>query len=149
MKKLILWSAALLCNIAVFGQNGTTIDEYNYLTKGLKIQSESGLDKKVGYRMDLIYSREFNDYKFEISNFVFVESSDLRAMSIKIFSPITKKTYYVCVPVNNDVLVKQNFEYTSLFTPELSKAYAAALGDCLTKTSLGFMDLHKTSGKPQ
>lgn len=147
MKKIIL--LLLFVSTSVFSQSGTSIDEYNYLTKGLKLQSESGLDTKKGYRMDLIYTREFNNYKFEISNFVLVESSDLRAISIKVFSPITKKTYYVCLPLNNDVLVKQNFQYISLFTPELSQAYAAALGDCLTRTSAGFMNLHKSSGKPQ
>lgn len=147
--KIFLLAGMLLFNVAVFAQSGTTADEYNYLTKGLKLQTESGLDTKKGYRMDLIYTREFNNYKFEISNFVLVESSDLRAVSVKAFSPITKKTYYVCIPLNNDALVKQNFQYISLFTPELAQAYAAAVGDCLTRTSAGYMNLHKSSGKPQ
>lgn len=36
----------------------TTMEEYNYLTKGLKIQIDSGLDMKKGYAIDTIYDNE-------------------------------------------------------------------------------------------
>ncbi len=42
--------ATLLCISTSFGQ-GTTLEEYNYITKGYKIQTESGLDMKKGYTL--------------------------------------------------------------------------------------------------
>lgn len=50
MKKLFY--LLLFISISVFSQNrNTTIEEYNYITKGYKIQVESGLDMKSGYTL--------------------------------------------------------------------------------------------------
>ena len=47
MKKATLILAAAFFSVTLFGQ--TTEEEYNYLTKGYKVQIESGLDMKKGY----------------------------------------------------------------------------------------------------
>lgn len=47
MKTLLFLALLMVCTIA-FTQ-GTTQEEYNYVTKGYKIQQESGLDMKKGY----------------------------------------------------------------------------------------------------
>lgn len=47
MKKSTLILAAAFFSVTLFGQ--TTEEEYNYLTKGYKVQIESGLDMKKGY----------------------------------------------------------------------------------------------------
>lgn len=50
MKKLFY--LLFLFSISVFSQKrSTTIEEYNYITKGYKIQLESGLDMKSGYTL--------------------------------------------------------------------------------------------------
>lgn len=49
MKSILILVAAMICSLAGYSQ--TTLEEYNYLTKGYKIQIESGLDMKKGYRM--------------------------------------------------------------------------------------------------
>ncbi len=149
MKKIILLSGMLLFNLSVFAQSGTTVDEYNYLTKGLKLQSESGLDTKKGYRLDAVYKREFNKYQITISNLVLVESSDVKAISVKAFSPVTKQTHYICIPVNNDELSVKHLEMVSLFTLQLAQAYSAAIGDCLSRTTTKYMEYHKSVAKTQ
>lgn len=40
----------IICSAATFAQ--TTLEEYNYVTKGYKIQLEGGLDMKKGYRFE-------------------------------------------------------------------------------------------------
>jgi hypothetical protein len=45
MKKILL----LLLGLPVFACAQTTMDEYNYMTKGYQVQRESGLDMKRGY----------------------------------------------------------------------------------------------------
>ena len=48
MKRVILSFVAIIASVFAIGQ-GTTLEEYNYVTKGYKIQIESGLDDKAGY----------------------------------------------------------------------------------------------------
>lgn len=45
--KLILTSVFAIVSVVCFSQ--TTQEEYNYITKGYKVQIESGLDMKKGY----------------------------------------------------------------------------------------------------
>lgn len=160
MKKLLL-AGMLLFNLVIFAQATkdaaysateairTTDEEYNYLTKGLKLQLDSGLDTKKGYRLDAVYSREFNKFSFVVSNLVLVESSDLKAISVKIYSPITSQTYYICIPVNNPELTAKHFQNISLFTQPLAQAYGTAMGDYLTMISTKFMNYHKSVVKQQ
>lgn len=55
MKKVIIIFISILFSANLFAQTATqkikptTQEEYNYVTKGYKIQSESGLDMKKGY----------------------------------------------------------------------------------------------------
>lgn len=49
MKKIKLLSILLFSVLVSFGQ--TTQEEYNYITKGYKVQIESGLDMKKGYSL--------------------------------------------------------------------------------------------------
>jgi len=54
MKKITTYVTALMLTIlfattSIFGQ--TTQEEYNYITKGYKVQVESGLDMKKGYTL--------------------------------------------------------------------------------------------------
>lgn len=51
MKKLFIILGILFINLS-FGQ--TTQEEYNYITKGYKVQLESGLDMKKGYTLKVL-----------------------------------------------------------------------------------------------
>ena len=48
MKKAILVFGLFILTLSAFCQN-TTREEYAYMTKGIKVQMESGLDMKKGY----------------------------------------------------------------------------------------------------
>ena len=47
------------------GENDLTQEEFNYLTKGLKVQEESGLDMKKGYVLQEVYSKKIGLYTFK------------------------------------------------------------------------------------
>lgn len=59
MKKLLF--VALLF-IPFFGNAQTTLEEWNYVTKGYKIQIESGLDMKKGYNIKHVGSYTYDNY---------------------------------------------------------------------------------------
>lgn len=70
MKKLLFLTVFLMTAILSISQ-GTTLEEYNYLTKGYKIQLESGLDMKRGYRIkdvgedfEIMYNTRFEGKKY-------------------------------------------------------------------------------------
>lgn len=69
MKNLLLLGL-VLSSLCLFGQ--TTMEEYNYLTKGYKIQMESGLDMKKGYSM-----REVDEWGTKRDDGSFIRSSKL------------------------------------------------------------------------
>jgi hypothetical protein len=52
MKKIVLILTVFISNLCFSQTTGTTIEEFNYLTKGYKIQIESGLDMKKGYTLN-------------------------------------------------------------------------------------------------
>lgn len=51
MKKTLVLIIASL-TITINGISQTTLEEYNYITKGYKVQIESGLDMKKGYEFE-------------------------------------------------------------------------------------------------
>lgn len=159
MKKLLL-AGMLLFNVVLFAQSTmrepifyasetvkTTEEEYNYLTKGLKIQEDSGLDMKKGYQLDAIYKREINKFNFVISQLVLLETKEVKAISVKAYSPVTLQTYYLCIPLNNAELTNKYFEYIRLFTPALCQAYAVAMSDNLAIVTSRLMDFRKNTVK--
>lgn len=98
MKKLFALAVVIL--VATISKAQTTIDEYNYVIKGYKIQIESGLDMKKGY---------------EISNMGTEATAERRVILKKLVRTNTKKTAaymleyklgnnpaeYICIPSPN------------------------------------------------
>ena len=48
----------------------TTMEEYNYMTKGYKIQVESGLDMKKGYYFEDMGDHKIGNYVFNVKKLV-------------------------------------------------------------------------------
>lgn len=105
----------------------TNQKEYNYLTKGLKIQRESGLDIIDGYRLVDGGQLIVGQYGFNFSILVSAAAQDLKAISVVVNSGVTKSTYYVCIPVNNAVLLNDYVAVISQFSPALTNAFNVAL----------------------
>lgn len=92
----------------------TTLEEYNYMTKGYKIQVESGLDMKKGYYFNEIGEHQIGNYHFTIKNLVRENLRQLAGTLIISRSDVTSKVYYSAIPVNNPELMK-------LYASEIAK----------------------------
>ena len=75
----------------------TTEKEYNFLTKGLRIQKDSGLDIIDGYKLVPFNEYKANNYIFNLQKLVNT-AGDFRAYSLIITSRVSGTTYYLCIP---------------------------------------------------
>ncbi|MBB1194998.1 hypothetical protein DNC80_15135 [Flavobacterium sp. SOK18b] len=150
MRKIIL-TAFCLATFSSYAQStaevtsaSTNQKEYNYLTKGLKIQRESGLDIIAGY--DLLEAGKVSigtQYSFSFSNLIEKSTGNLKAISVVVTSTVTKSTYYLCIPVNNLKLFSEYTDYTYQLSPELAKAFNSALAVQYSNISSRFSDKNK------
>lgn len=119
-----------------FGQEAsTTVEEYNFLTEGLKDIKSKGLDqKKDGYALEVFFETIPNykvkskvSYKFRtLKN----SKGELKALGVEmIFSPTSSNFY--CIPINNAELSKKYVkEFDNLMTltqQQMHMAVAEAL----------------------
>ncbi len=99
MKKLLTLTAiTLILSSGLFAQ--TTQEEYNYLTKGYKVQViEQGGDIKKGYELvdvEKAYSGERTAY---LKKFVKVTGATKKTVAhLIIYERLTLPTQYLCVP---------------------------------------------------
>lgn len=113
MKQLFL----LLCVISyTFASSqikkGTTSEEeFNYMSKGYKAQIESGLDMKTGYTVDSGTDIKSGTYNFTYIKFFKITTNEnvLVGTIVKAKSNNYGNTYWFCIPVNNDILLKKSF----------------------------------------
>lgn len=78
---------ALLFLINVVGfsqesQNSTTEEEYNYMTKGYRVQTESGLDMKKGYRFGEYEVIPVGNYSFEVKPLIREAQNELAGILV-------------------------------------------------------------------
>ena len=79
----------------LFAQNGTSLEEYRYLTKGYAYQIEMGLDaQKNGYEITKLYTCK-NNVKF--SGLYSTDSGELKAI-VAMLSPNTEQPKFICLP---------------------------------------------------
>jgi len=103
MKRIFTFFAALLVlSVVSFGQ--TTQEEYNYITKGYKVQIESGLDMKKGYSLKdlgdwgLTFGAEKRNVEFK-GLYRTNETKPCAIMMIYKRTDISNgATYYICIP---------------------------------------------------
>ncbi len=100
----------------------TTAEEYNYLTKGYKIQIESGLDMKAGYTLV-----DKGNYQTSTRSCVFKalmkKGSTKPSGTLCIFHALHNVTYYFCIPADGSPNELWNEYYGSL--KQLDNAEAA------------------------
>ena len=95
--------ATLIGFIMIFSfssaRSQTTPEEYNYLTKGYKIQLDAGLDMKSGYSFTDIGT--FNTQQRSCTFKALVkQSSNKKVATLCIFHAANNDTYYFCLPTN-------------------------------------------------
>lgn len=100
MKKLQLFALLFTLSVAAIAQ--TTETEYNYLTKGYKIQLESGLDMKKGYSF-----KNTGDWSVDYPNFkrvvefkaLYRDNDSIPCATLMILKRTdTNFEEYICIP---------------------------------------------------
>lgn len=144
MKKLVL-IGLLFVGLNCLGQqsgkwnqepfkDATTEKEYNYLTVGLENQLANGYDTIDGYLLQNCMSEKIGAYNFDVKYLVDKNTDKLKALSVVIKSDVTRKTYYVCVPIKNQVLTEKYWQFLNLFDAPMAKSYAYAMSTLYTQT---------------
>ena len=111
MKNLFLTAICLLASYLASAQ--TSLEEYNYLTKGYKMQIESGLDMKKGYSF-----KEIAQYKNQKRTCTFKglinDASHKQVGTLAIYQAANGLTYYFCIPALGSDEKLFNAYWTSL-----------------------------------
>ena len=105
MKKSIL-IFALLLSAVTFVKSQTTEEEYNFITKGYKVQLESGLDMKKGYTLKDLGSWSLNfgtDGTRDASFKGLYKDNATKPCAIMLIykRPSTGYTEYYCIPTTD------------------------------------------------
>lgn len=123
MKNRFLLFLVLFAGNLVFSQsedwlNPTTLEEYNYLTKGYKIQIESGLDMKNGYVLKNFDNKFFHNISIydkkqsrKVDFKLLYRDNEKRPCAALMILTRVETNYkeYLCIPSWNNELWK-NFE---------------------------------------
>ncbi|HEY3390408.1 MAG TPA: hypothetical protein VGK38_12590, partial [Prolixibacteraceae bacterium] len=119
MKSLLFM--LIFLSFTAFGQismskiTPTTEEEYNYLTKGYKIQIESGLDMKKGYKLQVLDKKKESYYTFQIQALIREEKNEIAGLLLIANSEISGKTYYLCIPQQNEQLLNRYYADINLW----------------------------------
>ena len=117
---------------------GTTTEEYNYMTKGYKIQLSSGLDMKNGYSFDNLGTINKDNYGFNFQVLMRTEQNEMAGVLITAKSGVSGRTYYLALPFNNDEL-KLYFENdVKNWDESMTTAFAQAMSEVNSKLLINY-----------
>jgi hypothetical protein len=102
----------------------TTEEEYNYITKGYEIQINNGSDTKKGYKFSQIFDRQQGNYNFNCKSVIRESTKEIAAIMVVCKSKISNKTYYLCIPFNNQQLIERYWSDISSWDKPITTAYA-------------------------
>jgi hypothetical protein len=106
--------------------DGTTLEEYNYMTKGYKIQISSGLDVKRGYRIDDVTNYPTPLYDFKFKSLVREKDGVSAGLILIATSKMWSNVYYLAIPINNADLMKSFNKDVDLWDESMTTAYSEA-----------------------
>lgn len=145
MKKTI----SMLLMLVVFSSASnaqTTQEEYNYLTKGYKIQVESGLDMKKGYYFDdLIETKIVSNTGLRQSEFkaLYREGQTMPCAVLCIYKNVSNNfVSYICLPTYNS-----DTEIWSQFSSDLVQYKTTDIKDALIH-GFSYLSSYYFSGRP-
>lgn len=102
----------------------TTLEEYNYVSKGYRVQKESGLDMKKGYEFREISDVFTSGYHFSIMSLVRIPKNEIAALLVITNSSNSGKTYYFCIPHDNPDLEEKYLQDLNSWDCPITKAYS-------------------------
>ena len=140
--KLLFTLVATLFTITVVAQ--TTEEEYNYVTKGYKVQMESGLDMKKGYSLKELGNWSLNFGSDGTREAVFkglYRDNSTKSCAIMLIykRPSTGYTEYYCIPTIDapqNLWDKTLEQINTHFTEQNAKAVYSTLVWALMKFSV-------------
>lgn len=95
--KLLLTITIFLFSLTLMAQ--TTEEEYNYITKGYKVQIESGLDMKKGYEMEKMDGASAGERRVELYKLLrVVAGKKTIAAYMIIYNREGAANEYLCLP---------------------------------------------------
>jgi competence CoiA-like predicted nuclease len=102
----------------------TTEEEYNYMTKGYKVQLESGLDMKKGYVFeDMGAETKIGNYSFMIKVLQREAKKEVAGILVITKSNVAGKTYYMGIPMNNVEMLKRYYADLSALDKDHTTIY--------------------------
>jgi hypothetical protein len=124
MKKITLLFI-LFVSVFSYAQQSTTLEEYNYMTKGYKVSIDSGLDIKKGYRVEDAMDIPIGNYRFVFKSLV-RDNNTLAGLILISTSNLWGNVYYTAIPVNNSELSVAYFQKLIEWDKEMLNAYSVA-----------------------
>ncbi len=128
MKKITL---LLLLGFS-FSYSQTTVEEYNYVTKGYAETITKGLDLKKGYTINEVYHYTDSNYDFLFQSLTNDKTKKTSCIMVIAHSLVWGNKYYLCMPISNSDLDKKYKEQLSLWDASILSAYSLALSQILT-----------------
>ena len=129
--KLLTPLLFVLMSFSLFAQEGTTLEEYRYLSKGYLYQKELGLDiHKNGYSVKTIYTTSKN------SQFIGLYKDGQKATKalLVVIEEQGQAPIYVCIPNSKSeerVMSLYNLDVQRLINVETRKLYDNAIQEFL------------------
>ena len=120
MKKSILLLCILTVSLLTTRVTAqTTMEEYNYVVKGYKVQVESGLDMKKGYELTQIDKTSAGERVASLSKLVKVTGTQKKTVAYMLaYNKSGGATDYYCIPQpNSDDEIRDLF-WKSLYNGE-------------------------------
>ena len=143
MKKLIIVCVLILS--ASFAYCQTTIEEYNFITKGYKIQKESGLDMKKGYQLVDCTKADFADpgvmRYFQFRKLIRLSDKKVCALMVeyRLSTRDSNTITYYCIPQkksNSEIWAKVAEQIRSFTNTDVATAYSWALIQYISSNDL-------------
>jgi hypothetical protein len=121
----------LLMSFSLFAQEGTTLEEYRYLSKGYLYQKELGLDiYKSGYKVQTLFTTSKDA---QLIGLYEDGRNEIKALLVVIEEP-GQTPIYICIPRGNSderVLSLYNLDVQRLINVESRKMYDNAMQEFL------------------
>jgi hypothetical protein len=121
----------------------TTEEEYNYLTKGYKVQIESGLDMKKGYVLQDMGEVKRSSYEFAFKGLVREQKNELAAILAIVKSSVSGKSYYVAIPIGNSDLMERYWKDIDYWDENLTTNYCLVISAYMSSVMSTAFELDK------
>jgi hypothetical protein len=128
MKKAILLSYMLIIALLTNRLNAqTTMEEYNYVVKGYKVQLESGLDMKKGYELVDVDDASAGERKVTLKKLVKTSPQRKTVAYMVTYRKGSGATEYICIPHPSSDTEIRDMYWKALYAGDGDSSYRLQL----------------------